>query len=94
MTSLPAAGLGAQMGLELGEDHFDWIEIWTIGRQEQDPCAPGANGLVSGRAFMGRQVVHDDDVARLRLGRHGRRIHAGAVGSVRRVPRSSSISEC
>src|SRR3984885_2885261 len=58
-------GLGAQMGLELGEGHFDWIEIWTIGGQEQDPCAPGANGLVSGRAFMGRQVVHDDDVARL-----------------------------
>ena len=32
----------AQMRLELGECHFDWIEVGAVGRQEQEPCAPGS----------------------------------------------------
>jgi len=56
---------GAQQGLELGESHLDWIEVGAIGRQEQEPSALGANGCLSGRAFMGGQIVQDDEVAGL-----------------------------
>jgi hypothetical protein len=51
--------------LSFGEGHFDGIEIGTVGRQEQNPCAPVANGFFGGLAFMRRQIVHDDDVAGL-----------------------------
>jgi hypothetical protein len=33
--------------------------------QEQEPSALGANGRLSGRAFMGGQIVQDDEVAGL-----------------------------
>ena len=53
----------AQMRLELGECHFDRVEIGAVGRQEQEPCAPGSDGLLGHRAFMGGEVVENDDVA-------------------------------
>ena len=58
-----ADGHGAQMGLQLGEGHFDRVEIRAVGRQEQKPCAPVADSLFGDRTFVGGQVVHDDNVA-------------------------------
>jgi len=51
------------MLLELGECHLDRIEVWTVRRQEEQPCAFGAYGLLSGDAFVGGKVVEDDDIA-------------------------------
>jgi len=56
-------GFCAQEGFELGKGHFDWIKIGTVGRQKQDPGAPGPDRLLGGFALMGRQIVHDDDIA-------------------------------
>ena len=58
-----AHGHGAEMGLEFGEGHFDGIEVGAVGRQEQEPGASLANGLFGGRAFVGGQIVQNDDVA-------------------------------
>ena len=55
--------LGAQERFELGESHLDRIEVGTVGRQKEEPGAFGANGLLGRRAFVGRQIVADDDVA-------------------------------
>ena len=44
---------GAQQGLELGESHLDRVEVWAVGRQEQDPGSLGADGRLGGGAFMG-----------------------------------------
>ena len=54
---------GAQERFELGESHIDRIEVGTVGRQKEEPGAFGANGLLGRRAFVGRQIVADDDVA-------------------------------
>ena len=54
---------GAQVRLELGEGHFDGIEVGAVGRQKHEPGASLADGLFGGRAFVGGQVVQDDDVA-------------------------------
>ena len=40
------------------------FEVGAIGRKESEPSILGANNLLSGCAFMGRQIVQDDDVAR------------------------------
>jgi len=56
---------GSQKGLELGESHLDWIEVGAIGRKEQEPGALGANSPLGLGALMSRQIVQDDDVARL-----------------------------
>lgn len=58
----------AEMSLELGEGHFDRVEIWAVGRQKQEPTSVGLEqrrGLV---ALVGGQVVEDDDGAGLELG--------------------------
>lgn len=53
------------MGFELGEGHFDWIEIRAVGRQEQEPSSAVANGFLGPGALMGGEIVEDDDVSRL-----------------------------
>src|SRR5215471_628488 len=58
-----SGGLCAQMSFKLCEGHLDGIEIGTVGRQEQDPGAPCLNCLLRGLALMGRQIIHDDDIA-------------------------------
>lgn len=50
-------------GFELGECHFDRVEIGAVRRQEQQP---GASRLDSGFgpwALVGGEVVEDDDIA-------------------------------
>jgi len=55
----------AQEVLELGADLLDQIEIGTVGRQEQQVCAPVPDRGPDGGSLVAREVVHDDDVARL-----------------------------
>ncbi len=55
---------GSEERLEFGEGHLDRIEVGTIGRQEQEPCAFGEDGFLCRWAFVSRQIVGDDDVAR------------------------------
>ena len=52
------------MRLEFGEGHFDRVEVGRIGRQEQEPCAFGPDGLFGSLAFVRRKIVEDDDIAR------------------------------
>ena len=56
-------GFCAQMRFKLCEGHFDRIEIRAIGRQKQDPCTPGLDGLLCGLALVRRQIIHDHDIA-------------------------------
>lgn len=55
----------SQQRFELGEDLLDWIEIWTVGRQEEELGAGGTDGAANGFCFMAAKIVDDDDVARL-----------------------------
>lgn len=50
------------MRFEFGKGHFDWIEIWAVRRQEEQPCTLGPNGGLCERALVGREIVEDDDI--------------------------------
>src|SRR3954467_2051489 len=43
---------------------LDWIEVGTVGRQEQQLGAGRLDGLAHRMALVARQVVDDDDVTR------------------------------
>lgn len=47
------------MGFELGERHFDRIEIGTIGRQEEEPCAALPEDGLGFGALVAGEVVED-----------------------------------
>ena len=53
------------MGLQFGERHLDRIEIGTVGREEEEPCSARFDDLMRLLAFVAREVVEDDDVARI-----------------------------
>lgn len=49
--------------LELGEHHFDRVEVGTVGWEEQE-VGPGlANGSAGGLSFVTAEVVENDHVA-------------------------------
>jgi hypothetical protein len=48
---------------ELGKDLFDRIEIGTVGRQEDEMGASGADGVARGLPLVAAEIVQDDDVA-------------------------------
>lgn len=48
--------------LEFGKDLFDWVEIWAVGRKEQQPCTSGPDRGPDSRLFVAGQIVEDDDV--------------------------------
>lgn len=56
-------GDASELGLELGEGHFDRVEIGTVGRQEEEPGASFGQALGRTVALMDREIVEDDDVA-------------------------------
>lgn len=60
----PGGGPSDQ-GFELGEGHFYGVEIGTVGRQEEKPCANRTHGICGRGAFVGGQVVENDHVAGL-----------------------------
>lgn len=53
----------SQVGLQLGEGHFDQIEVRTVGREEEQRCAGGFDPLAHGGPFVAGESVHDDDIA-------------------------------
>ena len=63
-----AGGGLAQKGFQLGEGHFDGVEVGTIGRQGQEPAADILQDLRRLWAFVDREVVKNDHVARLQGG--------------------------
>ncbi len=66
---LGACGGLFEEGLELGEGHLDGVEVGAVGGQVKQLGACGLDGCPDPGELVGRQVVHDDDVAR-RQGRH------------------------
>ncbi len=60
----------AHMRFELSEGVFDGVEVGTVGRQVEELGALGLDRLPEAGDFVGRQIVHDDDVA----GPPGRRL--------------------
>ena len=48
---------------ELGEDLFDRIKIWAVGRQKEQMRSGGANGITGGLALMTAEIVENDDLA-------------------------------
>jgi len=52
------------MGFELGDELLDRVEIGRIGRQVAQFGASGLDDLPHRLAFVCRQIVHHDDVAR------------------------------
>lgn len=65
---------GAFVGLsqhcfELGEDLLDRVQVWTVGRQEDQVRASLTDGLAYSFALVAAEVVHDHDVALAQRGR-------------------------
>jgi hypothetical protein len=50
--------------LELCEDLFGWIEIWTVRRQEKELFACGTDRAPHGLSLVASEIVDDDNVAR------------------------------
>src|SRR5512134_540766 len=57
--------LAPEVGLELGEGHFDWVQVRAVWRQEEEPGAALPEDGLGLFAFMRREVVEDDGVAGL-----------------------------
>lgn len=75
----------SQVGLEFREGHLDGIEIGAVGGQKQEPAASLSEGLCRARAFVGGQVVEDDDGSRIK--RRGQlRPDVGVEGSTVHCP--------
>lgn len=55
-------GCAFRIRLELGEDLLDWIEIRAVGGQEDEVCSSHADGFSGWFAFVGTEIVEDDDV--------------------------------
>jgi len=53
------------MSFELGKGHFDRVEIWTVWRQEQEPCAALLQDRLCFATLVAGEVVENDDIARL-----------------------------
>ena len=51
-------------GFELGEGHFDRVQVGRVGRQEDQVVALGAQKRDGARRFVRGQVVGDDNLAR------------------------------
>ena len=54
---------------DFGEGLLNRVEVWGIGRQEQEPRSGLLNDLPDGLALMTAEIVHDHDVTRLEDGR-------------------------
>ncbi len=53
----------AQMCLELGKGHFNWVQVGRIGWQKEQPYSCGADGLLCCLALMDGEIVENDAVA-------------------------------
>jgi hypothetical protein len=76
----------AEDGFELGESQLNGIEIGRVGRDKQDLAGAVANQLGDVRRFVGRQIVEEDNLARLQTWRQNiADIDAKGVGGERAV---------
>ena len=55
---LPLGGL-AQEVFEFGEDLLDRVEIGTIGREKEEPCASGLDRGANGLALVAAEIVEN-----------------------------------
>lgn len=53
------------MSLEFGEGHFYRVQVWAVGRQEQEPCPTLFEDGFGLLAFVARQVIEDNHVTAL-----------------------------
>lgn len=58
----------SQPCLQLGEGHFDQVEVKAVGRQEGELRPGGLDGGADHRWLVAAQIVHDYDIARAQLG--------------------------
>ena len=70
--SVPEAVDGAlrsfsQMRFELGEGLLYGVEVGTVGREEQQPCAGYFDPFTHRGALMARQIVHEHHVTGAKL---------------------------
>ena len=56
------AGLSQEM-FQFGEGLLDRVEVWGVGRQEEQLRPGGADSPAHRLAFMAAEIVEDDDVA-------------------------------
>ena len=64
---LGSGGGFSQQVLELGEDLLDRIEVGRVFRQEEELGASRSDRPSNRCAFVAAEIVHDDDIARLKL---------------------------
>ena len=57
----------AQVGFELGEGQFNWIEIGTVRRQVPNACSLSRDELFDVFDFVGGEVIEDDGVTLAQL---------------------------
>jgi hypothetical protein len=58
-----APGCGAQIGFEFGEGQFDGIEIGTVWWKVNQGGSAALDGGCDRGAFVGGEIVGDDDIA-------------------------------
>ena len=58
-----ALGSLSQQRLELGDGHFNWVEVGAVWRKEGEPCASGLDHSPDRGALVAGKVIHDHDVA-------------------------------
>lgn len=52
------------MSLEFGERHLDGVQVRAVRRQKEEPCPCIFENSLGFFAFMARQVIEDDNIAR------------------------------
>ena len=58
-----AFGRFTQQGFELGKELLDWIEVGRVGRQVEQRCARGLDGLAYAQHLVSAEIIQHDDVA-------------------------------
>ena len=58
-----AESSATQLIFDFAEDHFDGIQIGTVGWQIHQPCFALGDGIGDAMLFVCCQVIHHDDVA-------------------------------
>src|ERR1700744_5370078 len=82
--------------LDLGEGLFDRIEVGRVWRQIPEPCAGRFDQASQGSRIVAAEIVHDDDVARLKL-RNENLLNIGAEafavdGAVEQARRGEAVA--
>ena len=52
-----------EQGFELGEHHFDWVEVRGVRRQIADGGTDPFDGCAHGVVLMAAEIVSNDDIS-------------------------------